>query len=290
MKQNIIEKVMAEHPLLGEFVNGMEFIKDVHSIYKYLGGVKNANSAKGFIKTIADENEVSWCYVVQFLSYLLEKIDKSGIITCKENKEDLDWEQVCKKCYPKELKLVKIKRAFKDFFYLVALNNNDNIDALLEEFALNNYGWQKIVVKVVGLYEEILSTNTEYVEPSIVKEDIAEPIAEEVAVVDTSITEEKASVEEPKKVITTTSISAVSDDSEEHSSDKTKVVENKKYARHRTIVLKYPNGEKEDFPSPKAVSDSTGIPMGAIRKNVSGHSTYIRFNKEKYQASYKDAC
>ena len=63
-----------------------------------------------------------------------------------------------------------------------------------------------------------------------------------------------------------------------------------KYKRGRRIILEHPDGTISEWQSPQAIQEAVGIPQGAIRKNISGNSGYIRFNHQKYQASYKEAC
>ena len=129
---------MTKHSSLNEFVDGMRFLRELHSLYKDLGGMKNNETAKGFLLYVAKENEMAWHYVVQFIFYLFEQIDKKGISKCKEN---IDWEKTCRKCYPKILDLTKTKSAFKDLFYLIAMNKGDDIDELIAESILSAYGW-----------------------------------------------------------------------------------------------------------------------------------------------------
>lgn len=277
MKKNIIENVMANHSGLGEFVNGMEFVKEVHSLYKNLGGMKNYQIAKGIIKYVANENELGWNYVVMFLGYLFENIDKEGITACKES---IDWKSACKKCYPKELDKVKTKVAFKDLFYLIALNNDEDIDNLLAESTLSAYGWHKIVKRIVAIYEEILSTSILFVEPTVEDAESPTEVKVETEILDTPVV--------VKKVTTASSIPTTVE-SEEHT-DTPKPVPHKKYARGRTIILKCPDGTVSEWANVKAIKDAVGIPEGAVRKNLSGHSASMRFNRKKYIASYKEAC
>lgn len=288
MKNNIIEKVMANHSSLGEFVNGMEFIKEVHSLYKSLGGMKNYKIAKGIIKYVANENELGWEYVMQFISYIVEQIDKKGITSCKEN---IDWEQACIKCFPKELELVKTKSAFKDLFYLVALNNNDNVDNLLMESTLSAYGWHLIVKSLVSLYEEMLSTSTEFAEPHILlsKDEESASIMEESEAIDTPTEEPKVEDESPS-IAECPSVTPTVAEITEPLVKSAKTVPPKKYARGRTIVLVEPDGARTEWVNAKAIEKSIGIPEGSIRKNVSGNSTFIRYKHKIYKASYKEAC
>lgn len=289
MKKNIIEKVMANHPGLGEFVNGMEFIKEVHSLYKSLGGMKNNQIAKGIIRYVANENDLGWEYVVQLISYIVEQIDKKGINSCKEN---IDWEQACIKCFPKELELVKTKSAFKDLFYLVALNNNDNVDNLLVESTLSAYGWPLIVKGLVSLYEEMSSTSTDFVEFPLLNEEESTSIMEENNAIDTSKEDSKVEDESTSIIECPSATLKVEDviEATEPIVNSAKSISNKKYARGRAIVLVDPDGTITEWGSAKAIETSIGIPEGSIRKNVSGNSTFIRFNHKKYKASYKEAC
>lgn len=275
---------MANHLGLNEFVNGMEFVKEVHSLYKNLGGMKNYQIAKGIIQYVANENELGWNYVVQFISYLVEQIDKKGITACKEN---IDWEQACIKCFPKELELVKTKSAFKDLFYLVALNKNEDADALLTESTLSAYGWHLIVKNMVALYEEMLSTSTLSVDSTVKEVESPIEVKEETECFATQIEEVKNVIEE-KEVITASTITTTIE-SKEHA-DTLKPVAHKKYARGRTIILKCPDGAVTEWASPKDIEKSIGIPVGNIRKNLSGNSDSMRFNHKKYIASYKEAC
>lgn len=104
-------------------------------------------------------------------------------------------------------------------------------------------------------------------------------------------TENAETVEEPKEVITVSEGEKCSEVQEEQSSVKQEVSTKKKYVRGRPIVLKcLTDGKEKEWATAKAIEDSLGIPMGAIRKNVSGHSKYIRYNNMKYQASYKEVC
>lgn len=286
MKHNIVDKIMAKHSGLNEFVNGMEFLKEVHSLYKNLGGMKNYQIAKGIIKYVVNEKELDWNYVVTFIGYLFDEKDKKGITACKEN---IDWEQACKRCYPKVLELTKTKSAFKDLFYLIALNNNEDIDVLLTESTLSAYGWHKIVKYMVELYEEILNTNAEYAEYISEKEELS---MDAEMVESTKLpTDDVETVENSKEVITLSDVENCSDAQEEQTIDKQKSSVTKKYARGRHIVLKcLTDGTETEWATPKEIEDSIGIPMGAIRKNVSRNSNYIRYNSKKYQAFYKEAC
>ena len=287
MQKNIIQKVMAKHSSLNEFVDGMGFLRELHSLYKDVGGMKNNETAKGFLLYVAKENEMAWHYVVQFIFYMFEHIDKKGISKCKEN---IDWEKTCRKCYPKILDLTKTKSAFKDLFYLIAMNNGDDTEELIAESTLSAYGWHLIVKAMVELYEEILCTNTEYADHISAKEELPMEI-EKVSESSETPTENAETVEEPKEVITVSEGEKCSEVQEEQSSVKQEVSAKKKYVRGRPIVLKcLTDGKEKEWATAKAIEDSLGIPMGAIRKNVSGHSKYIRYNNMKYQASYKEVC
>lgn len=280
MKKNVIEKLMAKHSSLNEFVNGMAFLKEVHSLYKVLGGMRNYLIAKGILRYITIENELEWDYVVRFIFYLIEEIDKKGLSECKKN---IDWEFACKKYCSDELSKTKTKVAFKELFYLVALNNNDDIDDLLAEPILDAYGWYQIVKKIVAQYEEILSTNTEYAEHMLEEKEM------ECDTLD--VHKEKNNIqEESQKNICTSTTPKVDGEENVHSEENSDFIAPKKYVRNRTIILKCLTDDTEtEWSSPKAIEDSIGIPMGTIRKNVSGHTNYIRFNNKKYQATYKVA-
>lgn len=281
MKKNIIETVMANHSGLGEFVNGMEFVKEIHSLYKNLGGMKNPQIAKGIVKYVVNENMLDWQYVIMFLGYLFEKIDKEGVTACKES---IDWKSACEKCYPKELDKVKTKVAFKDLFYLISLNNDEDIDNLLTESTLSAYGWHNIVKRMVAIYEEILSTSTLFTEPNV--EEVESSIeVNEIEHLAIPVEGEKEAIEE---TITTTTITTPME-SKEHT-DAPEPVAYKKYARGRTIILKCSDGTVTEWSSPVDIEKSIGIPAGNIRKNVSGNSDSMRFNHKKYIASYKEAC
>ena len=287
MKKNIIQKIMAKHSSLNGFVDVMRFLRELHSLYKGLGGMKNYETAKGFLIYVAKENEIAWHYVVQFIFYLLEQIDKKGISKCKEN---IDWEQTCRRCYPKILDLIKTKSAFKDLFYLIAMNKGDDTEELIAESTLYAYGWHLIVKAMIELYEDILCTNTEYADHISAKEEHPMEI-EKVSESSETPTKNAETVEEPKEVITVSEGEKCSEVQEEQSSDKQDVSAKKKYVRGRPIVLKcLTDGKEKEWATAKAIEDSLGIPMGAIRKNVSGHSKYIRHNNMKYQASYKEVC
>ena len=282
MKKNVIEKIMAKHSSLNEFVDGMAFLKEVHSLYKVLGGMNNYQIAKGILRYITKENELEWDYVVRFIFYLLEEMDKKGI---SESKKYIDWERACKKYYSDELSKIKTKVAFKELFYLVALNNNDDIDDLLAEPILEAYGWYQIVKKTVAQYEEILSTNTEYAEHMLGEEE-KEMKCDTLDV----HTEKKNTQDDTQENICTSTTPNVDGEEEVHSEEKADFIAPKKYTRNRTIILKCLTDETEtEWSSPKQIEDSIGIPMVSIRKNVSGHSKYIRFNNKKYQATYKVA-
>lgn len=280
MKKNVIEKIMAKHSSLNEFVDGMAFLKEVHSLYKVLGGMNNYQIAKGILRYITKENELEWDYVVRFIFYLIEEIDKKGLSECKKN---IDWEFACKKYCSDELSKTKTKVAFKELFYLVALNNNDDIDDLLAEPILDAYGWYQIVKKTVAQYEEILSTNTEYAEHMLEEKEM------ECDTLD--VHKEKNNIqEESQKNICTSTTPKVDGEENVHSEENSDFIAPKKYVRNRTIILKCLTDDTEtEWSSPKAIEDSIGIPMGTIRKNVSGHTNYIRFNNKKYQATYKVA-
>ena len=280
MKKNVIEKLMAKHSSLNEFVNGMAFLKEVHSLYKVLGGMRNYLIAKGILRYITIENELEWDYVVRFIFYLIEEIDKKGLSECKKN---IDWEFACKKYCSDELSKTKTKVAFKELFYLVALNNNDDIDDLIAEPILDAYGWYQIVKKIVAQYEEILSTNTEYAEHMLEEKEM------ECDTLD--VHKEKNNIqEESQKNICTSTTPKVDGEENVHSEENSDFIAPKKYVRNRTIILKCLTDDTEtEWSSPKAIEDSIGIPMGTIRKNVSGHTNYIRFNNKKYQATYKVA-
>ena len=218
---------------------------------------------------------------------MFEHIDKKGISKCKEN---IDWEQTCRKCYPKILDLTKTKLAFKDLFYLIAMNNGDDTEELIAESTLSAYGWHLIVKAMVELYEEILCTNTEYADHISAKEELSMEI-EKVSESSETPTENAETVEEPKEVITVSKGEKCSEVQEELSSVKQEVSTKKKYVRGRPIVLKcLTDGKEMEWTTAKAIEDSLGIPKGAIRKNVSGHSKYIRHNNIKYQAFYKEVC
>ena len=281
MKKNVIEKIMAKHSSLNEFVDGMAFLKEVHSLYKVLGGMNNYQIAKGILRYITKENELEWDYVVRFIFYLLEEIDKKGI---SESKKNIDWERACKKYYSDELSKIKTKVAFKELFYLVALNNNDDIDDLLAEPILEAYGWYQIVKKTVAQYEEILSTNTEYAEHMLEEKEM------ECDTLD--VHKEKNNIqEESQKNICTSTTPKVDGEENVHSEENSDFIAPKKYVRGRPIVLKcLTDGKEMEWTTAKAIEDSLGIPKGAIRKNVSGHSKYIRHNNIKYQAFYKEVC
>ena len=280
MKKNVIEKLMAKHSSLNEFVNGMAFLKEVHSLYKVLGGMRNYLIAKGILRYITIENELEWDYVVRFIFYLIEEIDKKGLSECKKN---IDWEFACKKYCSDELSKTKTKVAFKELFYLVALSNNDDIDDLIAEPILDAYGWYQIVKKIVAQYEEILSTNTEYAEHMLEEKEM------ECDTLD--VHKEKNNIqEESQKNICTSTTPKVDGEENVHSEENSDFIAPKKYVRNRTIILKCLTDDTEtEWSSPKAIEDSIGIPMGTIRKNVSGHTNYIRFNNKKYQATYKVA-
>lgn len=275
-----LEKIMAKHSSLNEFVDGMTFLKNVHSLYKVLGGMRNYLIAKGILRYITIENELEWDYVVRFIFYLIEEIDKKGLSECKKN---IDWEFACKKYCSDELSKTKTKVAFKELFYLVALNNNDDIDDLLAEPILDAYGWYQIVKKIVAQYEEILSTNTEYAEHMLEEKEM------ECDTLD--VHKEKNNIqEESQKNICTSTTPKVDGEENVHSEENSDFIAPKKYVRNRTIILKCLTDDTEtEWSSPKAIEDSIGIPMGTIRKNVSGHTNYIRFNNKKYQATYKVA-
>lgn len=271
MQKNIVNKVMMSHPKLNEFVDGSEIAKQVHSLYKILGGIKNPSAAKGFLRYVTNENEYGWDYVVQFLFYFIEQIDNKGLAICKDN---IDWEVACKKSYPKILALTKTKTAFKDLFFLIALNNGDDTNVLLADATLAAYGWEKIVKKIVATYEEWLCTSTEIAEYTLLND-----IMQKEEVLEGSVVETKENTS-----------AAYEEVSEEDKKCKTETVPQKKYARGRTIVLScLSDGTEEEYPNPMAIESSIGIPMGNVRKNVSGHSDFIRFNNKKYKASYKMA-
>lgn len=275
------EKIMAKHSSLNEFIDGMTFLKNVHSLYKVLGGMKNYLIAKGILRYITIENELEWDYVVRFIFYLIEEIDKKGISECEKN---IDWEFACKKYCSDELSKTKTKVAFKELFHIVALNNNDDIDDLLAEPILDAYGWYQIIKKIVAQYEEILSTNTEYAEHLLGEEE------KETECASLDVHTEKNNVqEESQENICTSTTPKVDDEENVHSEENSDFIAPKKYARNRTIILKCLTDETEtEWSSAKEIKNSVGIPMGAIRKNVSGHSKYIRYNNKKYQATYKE--
>lgn len=286
MRNNIIEKVMANHPNLSEFVNGMEFIKNTHSLYKDIGGMKNNRVAKGIIKYVTAENELCWNYVVQFVYYVMEGIDKKGTMACKE---DIDWQEACCMCFPKELKQIDTKRAFKELFKILAYNNEEDTDELLAEPILNAYGWPLIVKKLVGLYEEILCTSTEYAEQNPLHEQQPDCIMEEENISDAPA-EENNILGENKDSLESSSTDLIIETSTDSPIHKEKATSNKKYARGRSILLTGPDGEITEWSSVKAINKEIGIPEGSIRKCVTGHSTSIRYNNQKYVATYKEAC
>ena len=262
LKENI-SKITKQNPSLGEFIDGLDFIKQVYSIYKIIGGIENQNCSKGVFKYVANENEIGWTYVLKFLNLLMTNVDQKGFGACKER---VDWENVCKQYCPKEMNEANTKVAFKDLFYLVSLNKYDDIDSILAEHHLAAYGWQMIVKKVVALYEDMLCTDTQYVEQICPKE---------------------APVEEKPVMEKTPDVMKVPVKKKELSSQSQKP---QKYKRGRTIILEHPDGTRSEWKSPKAIQEAVGISQGAIRKNISGNSEYIRYNHQKYQASYKEAC
>ena len=267
-----ISKITKQNSSLCEFIDGLDFIKQVHSICKIIGGIENQSCSKGIFKYVANENEIGWTYVVKFLNVLMTNVDQKGFGACKEK---VDWENVCKQYCPKEMKEANTKVAFKDLFYLVALNKYDDIDSILAEHHLAAYGWQMIVKKVVALYEEMLCTDTQYVEQICPKE---APVME---------MEEAPAVEEKPVMEKTPDVMKVPVKKKELSSQSQKP---QKYKRGRRIILEHPDGTISEWQSPQAIQEAVGIPQGAIRKNISGNSGYIRFNHQKYQASYKEAC
>lgn len=268
-----ISKITKQNSSLCEFIDGLDFMKQVHSIYKIIGGIENQSCSKGILKYVANENEIGWTYVVKFLNLLMTNVDQKGFGACKEK---VDWENVCKQYCPKEMKEANTKVAFKDLFYLMALNKNDDIDSILAEHHLAAYGWKQIVKKVVALYEEMLCTDTQYVEQICPKE---APVME--------VEEEEAPVEEKPVMEKSPDVMKVPVKKKELSSQSQKP---QKYKRGRRIILEHPDGTISEWQSPQAIQEAVGIPQGAIRKNISGNSGYIRFNHQKYQASYKEAC
>ena len=272
-------KLNKEASAVESFAKGDLYTK-LSAVFMGAGLIGHKQIAKGILRYITKENELEWDYVVRFIFYLLEEIDKKGI---SESKKNIDWERACKKYYSDELSKIKTKVAFKELFYLVALNNNDDIDDLLAEPILEAYGWYQIVKKTVAQYEEILSTNTEYAEHMLEEKEM------ECDTLD--VHKEKNNIqEESQKNICTSTTPKVDGEENVHSEENSDFIAPKKYVRNRTIILKCLTDDTEtEWSSPKAIEDSIGIPMGTIRKNVSGHTNYIRFNNKKYQATYKVA-
>jgi hypothetical protein len=260
MIKEIITKITKQNSSLCEFIDGLDFIKQVHSFYKIIGGIQNPSCSKGILKYVANEHEIGWMYVVKFLNLLMTNVDQKRFEAYKEN---IDWECVCQQYCPKEMKEANTKVAFKDLFYLVALNKNDDIESILAEHYLSAYGWYQIVKKVVALYEDMLCIDKQYVEQICPKEAPVMEV-EEVPVV------EKVPVKK-----------------KEHFAPSQKP---QKYKRGRTIILEHPDGTISEWKDTQAIHEALGISKVAVRKNISGNSRYIRFNHQKYQAFYKEAC